>query len=520
METIKGRIHCSELINKIKTAEEAALFINPNDTVAVSGFSPAGYPKAVPLALAKRMEETPFKINLWAGASVGDEVDGALCRVNGIRKRLPYQTNKEMRKAVNSGQVSYTDIHLSHVANQIRGGFLGDCDVAIIEAVGITKEGNIIPSMSLGNSPTFVSQTKKVIIEINTTQPESLGQMHDIYEVEQAPNTKYIPLESPSDRIGTTYIPCDINKIVAIVPCNIPDGTDPVGAIDDNAKAISKYLIAFFEKEIEEGRLPKNLLPLQSGIGAVSNAVIAELSKSDFEDLTVYSEVIQDGMLELLDSGKVHTVSATALTLSPEALAYFYNNVDHYAKKIILRPQEISNNPILIRQFGVIAMNAAIEFDIFGNVNSTHIMGTRMMNGIGGAGDYTRNAYLSIFCTNSLAKDGKISSIVPMVSHTDHTEHDVDIFCTEQGLADVRGMDPVERARCIIENCAHPIYKSHLLDYLEKAIEKTSHAHTPMLLGEALSWHERFIKTGTMMPEKQVKGKSKRKQQKKKFKRR
>ena len=120
------------------------------------------------------------------------------------------------------------------------------------------------------------------------------------------------------------------------------------------------------------------------------------------------------------------------------------------------------------------------------------------MNGIGGSGDYARNGYLTIFCTNSIAKDGNISSIVPMCSHVDHTEHDVHILVTEQGLADLRGLDPVERARVIIKNCAHPSYREMLTDYLERAIEATHHAHTPHIMGEALSWHQRYLETGTM----------------------
>lgn len=520
MIDIKGRVKCTALHDKIVTAEEAALWIQPGDHVAVSGFSPAGYPKAVPLALAKRMEKNPFKVDIWAGASVGDELDGALTRAKGIGRRMPYQTNKDLRQALNSGDVHYADIHLSHMAEQIRGGFYGSCDIAIIEAVAITEEGNIVPSMSLGNSATFVSEAKKVIVEINVTQPETLGKMHDVYEVKKPPHSTHIPIVKATDRIGTNYIPCDKKKIVAIVPCDIPDRTDPVGKIDDAAKAMSSHIIDFLQEEIKKGRLPENLLPLQSGVGTVSNAVVAGLCKSPFENLSIYSEVIQDGMLELLDSGKAEIASATALTLSPKALEHFYNNVEHYAKKIILRPQEISNNPAVIRQLGVISINTAIEFDIFGNVNSTHILGTKMMNGIGGSGDYARNAYISIFCTNSLAKDGKISSVVPMVSHTDHTEHDVDIFCTEQGIADVRGLSPVERAKLIINNCAHPIYRPYLMAYLQKAIKETGNAHTPMLLNEALSWHQRLKETGTMMPKKEKKGRCRRKKQKNKIKRR
>ena len=343
-----------------------------------------------------------------------------------------------------------------------------------------------------------MSQAKKVIVEVNVSQPLSLVGMHDIYEPLDPPYRKPIPLETPGDRIGTDAIPCDPEKIVAIVPCDIPDTTRPLAPIDDDAKAMSQHLIDFFQEEIKGGRLPENLLPLQSGVGSVANAVISGLAKGPFTNLSIFTEVIQDGMFDLIDADKVTVCSGTALSPSPEGLKRFYNNIDEYRKKIILRPQEISNNPGIARRLGVIAMNTAIEFDIFGNVNSTHIMGSKMMNGVGGSGDFARSAYLTIFCTNSVAKNGDISSIVPYVSHVDHTEHDTMIFCTEQGVADCRGLSPVERARLIIEKCAHPDYKPMLTEYLEKALEATKNAHTPMLLDEALSWHKRFTETGSM----------------------
>lgn len=498
MIDILDRVHCAALQSKIVTAEEAAKLINPGDHVGISGFTPSGYPKAVPLALAKRMESDPFQIDLWTGASVGDEADGALARVNGINRRFPYQTNKDIRNGANSGKIKYSDLHLSHLAQQVRYGFFGDCDVAIIEAACITEDGGIVPTTSVGNSPTYVTMAKKVIVEVNVSQPLTLEGMHDIYEPADPPYRKAIPLNAAGDRIGTTYIPCDPAKIVAIVPCDITDKTRPLGAIDDDAKAMSEHLIEFFQNEVKQGRLPEHLLPLQSGVGSVANAVISGLAQGPFAGLSIYTEVIQDGMLDLIDAGKIEVCSGTALSPSPDGLKRFYANVDEYRKKIILRPQEISNNPGLARRLGVIAMNTAIEFDIFGNVNSTHIMGSKIMNGIGGSGDFARNAYLPIFCTSSVAKGGDISSIVPFVSHVDHTEHDVLVFCTEQGIADVRGLDPVERARLIIKNCAHPDYKPMLEDYLERAIAATKDAHTPMLLDEALSWHKRFTETGSM----------------------
>lgn len=202
-------------------------------------------------------------------------------------------------------------------------------------------------------------------------------------------------------------------------------------------------------------------------------------------------------MLDLIRMGKVTMASTTSVSPSPEGLIKFEEDIDFFKDKIILRPQEISNNPEIARRIGVIAMNTAIEVDIYGNVNSTHIMGSKMMNGIGGSGDFARNGAITIFSTESIAKNGDISSIVPMVSHVDHTEHDVMVIVTEQGYADLRGLAPRERAIKIIENCAHPDYKEQLRDYLNRAC-KSGAKQTPHILDEALSWHSKFMSTGTM----------------------
>jgi len=350
----------------------------------------------------------------------------------------------------------------------------------------------------MGNTASFVQSADIVIVEVNTTQPLELEGMHDVYVPLDPPHRQAIPIVKVNDRIGTTYIPCGPDKIKYIVPCDISDDVRPFGPIDDCSQKMSELIIDFFKHEIKAGRLPKNMLPLQSGVGSVANAVITGFVNSDFTDLEVYTEVIQDGMLDLADAGKLKFASGTSFSPSPDGLERLYKNIGEYRQKMMLRPQEIANSPEIARRIGIIAMNTAIEFDIFGHVNSTHIMGTKMMNGIGGSGDFARNAYLTCFFTTSTAKNGAISSIVPMCSHIDHTEHDTDVFVTEMGLADVRGLSPRERARVIINNCAHPDYKPMLLDYLERAEKATKKAHTPHIVSEALSWHTRFLETGTM----------------------
>lgn len=495
---ILDRIRREDLKNKIMTADEAAMFIKDGMTMATSGFTPSGYPKAVPLAIAKRAESgEKIGLTVITGASVGDELDGALARSGVMKRRYPYQTNKWSRNAINEGKVMYQDMHLSHVAQFVNYGFLGKVDVAIVEALAITEEGGIIPTTSVGISPQAISNADIVIVEINTSQPMALEGMHDIYMTENPPNRKPIPILNTGDRIGTPYIPCDPEKIVAIVECDIKDNVRPLGAIDEDSKKISGHIIEFLEHEVKMGRLPKNLLPLQSGVGSVANAVLGGLVESNFENLTCYTEVIQDSMFDLIDAGKVSVASGCSLTPSEEGLKRLHENMEHYSKYCILRPLEISNHPEVARRLGVIAMNTAIEFDIYGHANSTNIMGSRMMNGLGGSGDFTRNAYLSIFTTVSTAKGGDISSVVPMVSHVDHTEHDVSVVVTEQGLADLRNTSPTERAKKIIEKCAHPDYKPMLLDYFERA-SNGKFKHEPHIIGEALSWHARFMETGSM----------------------
>ena len=498
MIDISDRVRNKDLQAKIVSAEEVAAFIKPGMSIGMSGFTASAYPKAIPLALAERMKKEPFTVDIWTGASTGPELDDTLAAVHGIKRRLPYQTDAILRGEINNGSVDYLDLHLSESAQLARVGYLGKLDIAIVEAVAITEEGNIIPSTSLGNAASYVQQADVVIVEVNTTQPLELEGMHDVYVPLDPPHRLPIPIVKADDRVGTPFIPCTPDKIKFIVPCDIKDHTRDLAPIDENSKKMSQFTLEFLNAEIKAGRMPKNLLPLQSGVGNVANAVMAGFVDSDLEDLTVYTEVIQDGMLDLIDANKLNFASGTAFSPSPAGMERFYKDVAKYKKYLLLRPQEISNSPEVVHRLGVIAMNTALEVDIYGNVNSTHVTGTKMMNGIGGSGDFARNAFLTIFYTPSVAKNGAISSVVPMCSHIDHTEHDVDVIITEQGIADLRGLAPRARALEIINNCVHPDYKPVLLDYYNRAVEATKHAHTPHIIKEALSFHEKFIETKSM----------------------
>ncbi|MBX6394612.1 MAG: succinate CoA transferase [Alicyclobacillaceae bacterium] len=479
------------------TAEEAAEWIRPGMVIAVSGFARAGEARAVIGAWIerRRKEEGYGQIDLFTGASLTDALDGELARLGLVRKRVPFQANPDLRAAINRGDVLFVDEHLSHMKDSFDAHVWRKPDLAILDAVAVREEG-IIPTTSVGNSALFARLADKLIIEWNEGQPESLIGMHDIYDQGTWGQRRPIPLSRPDERIGTDYIPIDWSKVVAVVRTHCPDRHAALKPADAQTEGIAGHLLEFLKHEVKAGRLPDPLPPLQAGIGAVSNAVFDGFLQSNWSGLTVYSEVIQDSTFDLFDSGQLSFASASAVILSQEGAERIYPHLDRYHDKILLRPQDISNSPEIIRRLGVIALNTALEIDIYGNVNSTHVVGTDMMNGIGGSGDFSRHARLSIFMARSTVKNGTVSSIVPMVSHTDHTEHEVDVVVTEHGLADLRGLAPRERAPLIIERCADPAYRDELREYYKDALKRGG--HTPHVLERAFFLHERYLRSGSM----------------------
>ena len=501
--TLADRVRFPQFHNRIMSAAEAAALIPHGANVGMSGFTGAGYPKGLPQAIAERARAEhaagrPYKLNVWTGASTAPECDGVMAEADAIGQRLPFNTDPTTRKQINAGQIDFIDMHLSHVAQHAWFGFFGKMDVAVIEVLGVTADGLLIPSTAVGNNKTWLEIADKVILEVNTRLPIQMEGMHDIYYGTAIPPRRMpISMTHADNRIGEPYLKVDPSKVVAVVHTHGGDRNNQFSAPDEASNRIASYIIDFLVHEMHAGRLPKQMLPIQSGVGNVANAVLAGLLHGPFEQLLGFTEVLQDGMLELLRAGKMSRASATSISLSAKAFEDFEKNIDFYRSRIILRPQEISNHPELVRRLGVIAMNSMIEADIYGNINSTHLMGSSMMNGIGGSGDFARNGYLSFFVTPSVAKDGKISCLVPMCSHVDHTEHDTQIIVTEQGLADLRGLSPRRRAQVLINQCAHPDYRPMLQDYFDRACKQGAQ-HTPHLLGEALSWHQRFLETGDM----------------------
>jgi succinyl-CoA:acetate CoA-transferase len=494
----QDRIRSPFLRERVTSAAAAAEWVRDGMTIGMSGFTRAGDAKVVPLALAERARHENLKITLMTGASLGNQVDKTLTEAGVLARRMPFQADPTLRAAINRGEVMYVDQHLSETVELLRTGQIAPIDIAIIEAVAITESGGIIPTTSVGNSASFAILADKVIVEINLSQSPALEGMHDIFIPKRRPQREPIPLMAANDRVGDTAIQIPPEKIVAIVITEEIDSSSTVLPADAETAAIAGHLVDFFKNEVKQGRLTESLLPLQAGIGTIANAVMLGFIDSPFRHLTMYSEVLQDSTFDLFDAGKLDFASGSSITLSSQKGREVFGHIERYKERLVLRPQEVSNHPEVIRRLGIIALNTALEADIYGNVNSTHVQGTHMMNGIGGSGDFARNAYLSIFATKSVAKNGKVSSIVPMVSHVDHTEHDVDILVTEVGLADLRGLAPRERAQAIINNCVAEPYRRMLRDYVAEAGQRGG--HTPHVLEKALSWHTCYRDTGSMLP--------------------
>ncbi|MGD9876472.1 succinate CoA transferase [Desulfococcus sp.] len=493
---LRDRIRFKPLMDKITDADAACVHIQNGTNVFISGFT-AGYPKLIPQALVRRAEKGErFRINLFAGASTGDAVDGVLAEAGLVSWRRPYMSNRTMRNRINADEIRFKDDHLSRLSSQVRDGGWGRAHVAVVEAVAITRKGHLIPTMSVGNTPTYVREAEKIIIEISSETPDLEG-IHDIFIPEDPPYRMPIPIYRSGDRIGKPFIEMDPQKVTAILFSREEDSCAVFTEPDTVSRRIAEHILDFVEHEIKRDRMP-SFLPWQSGVGDVANAVLSGFLENDFfHTIDIYSEVLQDAVLDLIDMGKVRAASGSAMTLSHKARTRFFNELYRYKEKIVLRPVEISNSPEVVRRLGVIAINTAIEVDIYGHVNSTHVMGSHLMNGIGGSGDFLRNGALSFVVTPSTAKGGKISAVVPMVSHVDHNEHSVDVIVTEHGLVDTRPLAPRQVAEAVIRKCAHPDYRDLLWDYYQRAVRGAG-GHEPHILAEAFGFHERFMATGDM----------------------
>lgn len=464
MSSLTERIECEALRRKVMPVEEAVRFVGDGATLAVSGFTRSGEPKTFMPALAAHLATlTPApRITLYSGASLSEEIEGPIAPF--VARRGPYMASAASRRLIHAGKMDYTDVHLSHFARGLMYGFYGEIDVAVVEVTRVRADGSVVLSASVGVSAEALTRARAIVLEVNTTLPDLTG-LHDIVLPPAPPTIGWpVPVTGVRDRVGTPYVQLDPARVVAVVESRRPDYPVAFAADETVCAAIARNVIAFLVECRDTFSWHHWVPPLQSGVGNIANAVIAELHRSPFTRLHFWTEVFQEGMLGLLaDHDRFAGASSSALSLAdtrPERLA----RIVHEARgDLVLRPMWMSNNPEIISRLHVVAMNTPLEVDIYGHVNSTHIEGSRIVNGLGGSGDFFRNAYLSVVHTPSVRRlhDGRtVSCVMPFVSHVDHTEHDIKCIVTEHGYATHLGVrSPRARAHDIIERCAHPYFR-------------------------------------------------------------
>ncbi|GAB7011151.1 acetyl-CoA hydrolase/transferase C-terminal domain-containing protein [Halorubrum trueperi] len=470
----------------VRDADAVAADVAAAATVLTSGFGSVGYPKAVPLALAE--SDRDLSLTVVSGGSVGAEIDVELVEADAIARRFPYQARSPAREAVNACDIAFHDRNISTLGDEVQYGGLADGDVAVVEALAVGPDW-LVPTTSVGQTPAFVASADELVVELNYSVPTAIREFHDIYRPGRPPNRRPIPLTEPDGRIGDDRIEFDPEKLVAVVETDHRDQPYEFRDPTDDDRAIAANLGEFLEAEVRRSPLFEDSLRIQFGVGSLGNALMSALGEADLggRELIYFGEVIQDGLLDLVDDGDLAAASATSLALSSEGQDRLFDDAARYAEDIVLRPADLSNSPTLVDRFGVVGVNSALEVDLFGHVNSTHVGGTRVMNGVGGSGDFNRNAPLAVLALPSTAADGDVSRVVPMVPHVDHTEHDIDVVITEQGVADLRGNAPAETAAALIERCAHPDYRDDLRQYLDRGL--AAGGHIPHDIETALDWH-------------------------------
>lgn len=483
------------------TAQEAVTLIADGEVCAMSGFSGVGSPKDIPLAIAQRAKEgskngSSFKIIELTGGALNSQYDDALARAHAVSFCAPCQFSVPMREEINAHKIDYLDIHLSQMSEALSLCHLPRIQTAIIEVCNVSSTGELTLTTSSGCSAQFCSMADRILLELNEFHSKNLEKIHDVYMRPLTFPRDVIPLHTLRDRIGSSTLRVDPGKIAGVVHTS---GTDNLPT--NNPRCVERTLASvvheFLRKELSVGKLPvyDGVPCIEVGVGSMGDACLRELAFSeDFPPFMTFSPQLSDILFELLLNGRCLFASGSCLAWCDKTLQRFYNSIDKFCDKIILRPQDISNNPEVISRFGIIAVNGAVEADICGNVNSSHICGNAILNGIGGSGDFARHSALSIFILPSVRKDGTISTIVPCVAHVDHTEHDVDILITEQGIADLRGKTPRQRARIVIENCAHPDYRA----LLQRYFSQVSYGHTPFSPEKAFSFHRALREGGDM----------------------
>ncbi|RXK48426.1 acetyl-CoA hydrolase/transferase C-terminal domain-containing protein [Halorientalis pallida] len=464
-------------------AAAAADTIPDDGIVPMSGLS-AG-PKDVAHELAASNRDRSLTVP--ASADAGFVADTELPNADALDLRYPFSAWPNLKRAVNEGRVDFVDDHLSVVEQSVARGHFGDPDVAVVEALAVGEDW-LVPTTAVGAVPAFVAAADAVIVEVNEALPLELQRLHDTWTPSPPPRDP-LSLSDPGERLGDQFVRFEPDKLAAVVRTENDPVPYPFREPTDAEAAIADNVVDFLADELVDNRAFRERFTFEVGIGSLGNEITERIGDLDFGDRRVdyYGEVAQDGLLDLLEAGTLSAASATALVLGEDGVDRLLDRPELVAENACTRSMSVSNDPGLIRAFGVVAINTAVEVDVYGHTNSSHVQGSQLLQGIGGSGDFARNSLLSTMVLPSTAKDGAVSRIVPMASHVDHPDHDVDVVVTEHGVADLRGLTPDERFETVVEQCADPDFRQELRRYGERAAR--GGGHMPHDLPTAFGMH-------------------------------
>ncbi len=444
----------NDLKGKIMSPEEAVkkLMLNTK-SIAFGGMGGQSVPKVIPKAMSENQRYFSG-ITVYTGGGTTKSFEKNISKLK-INRRFYYLSDANSRLAVNSGKTMMMEYSVSKYSRLLSYEMVKPVDIAVIEATAIRKNG-IILSLSIDAIPTLVNASRKVIIEINRKKPELDG-IHDIYGIRDG---RIIKLTSINQRIGKPGLKIRSNQIGAIVYSDEKEeNASSYSKTPPDAKTFSENIWKILEEKIKFN----NKMPLQVGAGSIASSIV---NASPFGNLKIWCEIAPSRWLEYTDS-KIDIISASAIYSIPGDESYtsrFLENYKEYSGKIILRPNNVTNSSELISRLGVIVIQQALEIDIFGSVNVSHI-NSNIYNGVGGSIDFCSAGKYVIVVLPSTANNGKKSRIAPWLTCVDIPRHLVDFIVTEIGIADLRWKDPRERAEEIINKCVHPDFRDSLLRY-------------------------------------------------------
>lgn len=340
------------------------------------------------------------------------------------------------REAVSSGRADFTPCYFSEVPSLFKEHL--PVDVALIQVTAPDEHGYCSFGVSNDYTKPAAKCAKLVIAEVNNKMPRTMGNSFiHVSEIDYIVESNHQIIELQPPRIG------------------------------DVEKAIGEHCASLVE----------NGSTLQLGIGAIPDAVLLFLK--DKKDLGIHSEMISDGVVELVEAGVV-TNKAKTIHVGKIVVTFLmgtqrlYDFVDNNPMVEMYSVDYVNDPTVIMKNSKMISINSCIQVDLMGQVASESV-GLKQISGVGGQVDFVRGANMSIggksiMAMPSTAAKGTVSKIVPLLdagAAVTTGRNDVNYVVTEYGIAQLKGKNLKDRAKALI-NIAHPSFRSSLIQEWEK----------------------------------------------------